>query len=49
MGCFCMEDYHVFSSSDLTDCGAFIPLIPQELIINKKGQVVEKNALRPST
>lgn len=47
-----LQGYHARLSrdlmKDLTDRGAFIPLIPQYLIIGSEGQVIEKNALRPS-
>ncbi|MFC2138795.1 TlpA family protein disulfide reductase [Bacteroidota bacterium] len=34
--------------SDLVNKGIFIPMIPQYMIINEKGVVIENNACRPS-
>lgn len=35
--------------ADLIDKGIFIPMIPQYMIVNEKGEVVTNKALRPST
>jgi len=47
-----LRGYHARVSRDLmhdlTSQGAFVPLIPQYLIISREGQVIEKNLLRPS-
>lgn len=34
--------------ADLIDKGVFIPMIPQYIIVNEKGEVVTNKALRPS-
>jgi hypothetical protein len=34
---------------DLSDSKIFIPIIPQFMIMDKRGQVVDNKALRPSS